>query len=126
MPSVQREPGSLFSHDVTLRTTGWGTTVLRGGAFLLGMIAPVVLALQLPVDDAPADESALVLLGWTVAAFGPVAVVTALLLWRPRTRDVGRIMLFGVSFPFLACLLTVVYALLIGWDSAAPATTPHT
>ena len=120
MPSVRREVGELFSHDVTLRSTDWRTTLVRGGAFLLGMIGPVLIALQLPVGDAPADEDALTLLSWTVAAFAPVAAVIALLLWWQRSREVGRVMLFGFSFPFLACLVTVAYALAVGWESAAP------
>ena len=118
MPAVQRDLLAAFSHDVSLRTTSWGSTLLRGGAFVMGLLAPVVIALQLPLGDQPADAGVLTFLWWTLAAFGPVAVVVALLLWRPRTREVGRVMLFGVSLPFVACVLTVVYAVAIGWETS--------
>lgn len=118
MPSVQRDITSAFTHDVGLRTSSWSTTLGRGGAFLVGLLAPVVIALQLPLGDQPADAGVLTMLWWMLAAFAPVAVVVALLLRRPRTREVGRIMLFGVSLPFVACVLTILYAVVIGWDPA--------
>ena len=118
MPSVQRDIATAFSHDVSLRTSSLGVTVARGGAFLAGLLAPVVIALQLPLGDDPVDAGPLTMLWWTLAAFGPVGAVTALLLWRPRTREAGRVMLFGVSLPLVACLLTVLYALVVGWEPA--------